>query len=209
MIMNHEDTLAEIHQYLPDRKARALALPQQAVRDLEKEEVGMLTGVEGSAVPATELAPQPLTADKPVFVVHGRDDQAKIEIARVLERAGLNVMILHEQPNAGRTIIEKFEDHGGAAGFAVVVLTPDDVGGTDREHLPPRARQNVIAEMFWFAGRLGRHRVCSLLKGEIEIPSDFAGVGYTAMDDYGGWKAKLLGELNAAGYEVDWGKALA
>jgi hypothetical protein len=41
------------------------------------------------------------------------------------------------------------------------------------------------------------------------MPSDFAGVGYTEMDDRGAWKTELLKELNAAGYEVDWGKALA
>jgi predicted nucleotide-binding protein len=54
----------------------------------------------------------------------------------MIERAGLNAVILHEQPNAGRTIIEKFEAHGGSAGFAVVVLTPDDLGRPifDLEH---------------------------------------------------------------------------
>jgi hypothetical protein len=40
-------------------------------------------------------------------------------------------------------------------------------------------------------------------------PSDFAGVRFTDMDDRGAWKAELLRELKAAGYEVDWGKALA
>jgi predicted nucleotide-binding protein len=146
---------------------------------------------------------------KDVFIVHGQDSPAKIEVARLIERAGLNAVILHEQSNEGRTIIEKFEKHGGSAGFAVVLLTPDDVGGPDREHLQPRARQNVIGEMFWFAGKLGRQRVCALKKGDVEMPSDFAGVGYTKMDDRGAWKIDLLKELKAAGYEVDWGKALA
>jgi predicted nucleotide-binding protein len=130
-------------------------------------------------------------------------------VTLLIERAGLNAVILHEQPNAGRTIIEKFEKYGGSAGFAVVLLTPDDVGGPGRENLRPRARQNVIGEMFWFAGKLGRERVCALKKGDIEMPSDFVGVGYTEMDDLGAWKTELLRELNAAGYEVDWQKALA
>jgi predicted nucleotide-binding protein len=63
--------------------------------------------------------------------------------------------------------------------------------------------------MFWFAGKLRRKRVCALRKGDIEIPSDFAGVVYTEMDDRGAWKTALLRELKAAGYDVDWGKALA
>ena len=102
-----------------------------------------------------------------------------------------------------------FEDHGGSVGFAVVVLTPDDVGGPSPDHLQHRARQNVIGEMFWFAGKLGRQRVCALKKGDVEIPSDFVGIGYTDMDIRGAWKHELLRELNAAGYEVDWRRALA
>jgi predicted nucleotide-binding protein len=95
----------------------------------------------------------------------------------------------------------------------VVVLTPDDVGGPRQDTLitkmRDRARQNVIGEMFWFAGRLGRKRVCALKKGDIEMPSDFAGVGYTELGDRGAWKTELLKELSAAGYVVDWAKALA
>jgi predicted nucleotide-binding protein len=134
---------------------------------------------------------------------------ARRKCARFIERAGLRAVILHEQPNAGRTIIEKFEDHGGSAGFAVVLLTPDDVGGPDSDHLQPRARQNVIGEMFWFAAKLGRHRVCALRKGNVEVPSDFAGIVYIDMDERGAWKPDLLKELVAAGYRIDWAKAMA
>jgi predicted nucleotide-binding protein len=144
-----------------------------------------------------------------VFIVHGHDGAAKTELARFIERAGLQAIILHEQPNAGRTIVEKFEAHGLSAGFAVVLLTPDDVGGHDEKSLRPRARQNVIGEMFWFAGKLGRDRVCALKKGDVEMPSDFVGVVYTDMDNQGVWKSELLKELDAAGYSVDWKKALA
>jgi predicted nucleotide-binding protein len=158
------------------------------------------------ATQAGKVQPMP---NNDVFIVHGRDGTAKTELARFVERAGLHAVILHEQPNAGRTIIEKFEAHGGSAGFAVVLLTPDDVGGRDEKSLSPRARQNVIGEMFWFAGKLGRNRVCALKKGDVEIPSDFTGVVYTDMDDHGNWRSELLKELDAAGYSVDWKKALA
>lgn len=149
------------------------------------------------------------TATNDVFLVHGHDSAAKVEVARILERAGVNVTILHEQPNAGRTIIEKFENYAGAAGFAVVLLTPDDEGGPVGGPMNPRARQNVVGEMFWFAGKLGRKRVCALRKSNVEIPSDFAGLVYTEMDDRGAWKAELLKELAEAGYEINWRNALA
>jgi len=192
--------LPEVVQGLIKGKDHAIALLNRAIQSLEDKIADV--GDTAVAVVPTEFS-------KDVFIVHGRDDPAKTEVARLIERSGLNAVILHEQPNAGRTIIEKFEKFGGSAGFAVVLLTPDDVGGPGRENLHPRARQNVIGEMFWFAGKLGRERVCALKKGDIEMPSDFVGVGYTKMDDLGAWKTELLRELNAAGYEVDWKKALA
>jgi len=80
---------------------------------------------------------------KKIFIVHGHDEEAKYSLARFLEKLGLEVIILHEQPNQGRTVIEKFEDYS-EVGFAVVLLTPDDIGGRaiDLEELLPRARQN-------------------------------------------------------------------
>ena len=65
--------------------------------------------------------------------------------------------------------------------------------------------------MFWFAGgRLDREHVCVLIKGDLEMPSDIAGIGYTSMDDHGGWKTKLLHESDAAGYhDLNWKRALA
>ena len=139
-----------------------------------------------------------------VFVVHGQDNAAREEIARFLEKAGLIPIVLHEQANEGKTVIEKFERHAARINFAVVLLTPDDEGGPTGGAMRPRARQNVIAELFYFMGKLGRSRVCALKKGELEIPSDIAGLVYTPLDAAGGWKAPLLRELERAGYTVRW-----
>jgi predicted nucleotide-binding protein len=199
------DPIYKVHEWLREGKVRSLALLNQAVKGLEED----LADVGEGPSSAPKSAPRQSNNNE-IFIVHGRDSPAKIEVARLIERAGLKAIILHEQPNQGRTIIEKFEAHGGAAAFAVIVVTPDDVGGLDQEHLQRRARQNVIGEMFWFAGRLGRDRVCALKRGDVEMPSDFAGVGYTEMDDRGAWKQELLRELQAAGYKnLDWGSALA
>lgn len=149
-------------------------------------------------------------ASNEVFIVHGHDDAALQGLARFLERLGLKAIVLKEQPDRGRTIIEKFEQSAHDVGFAVVLLTPDDLGGAVKsEKHEVRARQNVIFELGYFAGKLGRGRVCLLRKGDIEIPSDLFGVIYTDMDTSDGWKSKLVGELKAAGLEFDanhmWG----
>jgi predicted nucleotide-binding protein len=118
-----------------------------------------------------------------VFVIHGRDEGARETVARFLPTLGLEPVILQEQVNQGRTIIEKCEYHADAR-FAVALLTPDDAGSLqgDKNDLKPRARQNVIFELGFFIGRLGREGVCALTKGDMEIPSDYAGVAYIPLD---------------------------
>lgn len=144
-----------------------------------------------------------------VFVVHGHDEEAKLSLARFIEKIDLAPIILSEQPNEGRTIVEKFEAHADVA-FAIVLLTPDDIGfpRDNEEQKLPRARQNVILELGYFVGRLSRSRVCALSKDSVEIPSDIHGVIYIPMDEAGGWKLKLANELKQAGIDVDLNLAI-
>lgn len=154
-------------------------------------------------IEATMLPPVSEPAARKVFVVHGHDEGAREAVARFLEKLGFEAIILHEQANQGRTIIEKIEVHGDV-GFAVVLLTPDDVGGIRDGEAKPRARQNVILELGYFIGRLGRSRVCALRRGDMELPSDFGGVVYESYDAGGSWKTALGKELSGAGFEIDW-----
>lgn len=147
------------------------------------------------------------TLSRKVFIVHGHDDGARETVARFLERIGLEAIILHEQANQGRTVIEKVVAHGDV-GFAVVLLTPDDEGCAKGGVQEPRARQNVLLELGYFIGRLGREKVCALKRGILEIPSDFAGVVWEEMDSNGGWKTALARELAAAGHSIDWNKVM-
>ena len=139
-----------------------------------------------------------------VFIIHGRDDGTKETVARFISQLQLNPIILHEQPNQGQTIIEKFEQHTEVA-FAIALLTPDDTGGLagEEQSHKPRARQNVIFELGYFTGKLGRPRVCALTKGTVEIPSDYYGVLYIPLDESGAWRMKLVQELKNAGFEID------
>jgi hypothetical protein len=145
---------------------------------------------------------------KAIFIVHGHDLEMKQSVARVVEKLGLEAIILHEQPNKGRTIIEKFMDYGSVASFAIILLSPDDIvleKGKDISTGQFRARQNVILELGFFVGKLGRSNVIVIYRetDRFEIPSDLAGVLYVPYDDRGNWQFQLVKELKAAGYDVD------
>ncbi len=153
-------------------------------------------------------SPKILKETNNIFIVHGHDDRTKLDVARTIEKLGLKPIILSEQPNQGQTIIEKFELHSDV-GFAVVLLTADDLGKVKTEEEEKyRARQNVILEMGYFIGKLGRNKVFPLYESGVELPSDLHGVLYNPLDEAGGWKFKLAKELNAAGYNVDANKLL-
>lgn len=140
-----------------------------------------------------------------IFIVHGHNEAFKQSVARVVERLRLKAIILHEQPNVGKTIIEKLESYSNV-GFAIVLLSPDDIGKGISEpdsNYKRRARQNVIAELGYFIGKLGRERVCTLYMDDVEIPSDFDGVLYIPYDEAGNWRFELFRELKAVGYDVD------
>ena len=124
-------------------------------------------------------APPPIT-----FIVHGHNDSAKLELKNYLQNViGLpEPIILHEQPGLGRTLIAKFEDYALSSNLAFVLLTPDDKMASqgDSNTEKRRARQNVILELGFFLGVLGREsgRVILLHSGPLELPSDLSGVTY-------------------------------
>ncbi len=189
----------ELQREFSDLRSGSIALLGQAVKGLEEE----IADASEPATSTTSLAALPPDLSK-VFIVHGHDASAREAIARFLEKIELEAIILHEQPDQGFTIIEKFETYAKQVGFAVVLLTPDDLGGpASAPALIARARQNVIFELGYFVGKLGRGRACLLRKREVEIPSDLYGVIYTEMDDADGWKLKLVRELQAAGLKFD------
>lgn len=147
---------------------------------------------------------------KSVFLIHGHDTATRETVARTLEQLGLEPIILHEQLSGGHTIIEELERHA-SVGFAVVLLTKDDIGGKaddDPAGMKPRAGQNVVFEFRYFIGRLGRERVCPLVEEGLEQPSDASGVVYIPLDEQGGWQIRLSRELVGAGFNVDANRLL-
>jgi len=175
-------------------------------------EQGLLPAAVAPPVAPAPLAPTVDVVPAKVFLVHGRDDAAKHSVARFLERrAGLDVIILSERPNRGRSLLTKFREEADGAAFAVVLMTGDDLAELRPGLVPqgqqpvapgPRARQNVIFEMGFFIGQLGVDRVCALVPPGVEHPSDYDGVVYVPFDDQEGWQRKLVTELHAADVPV-------
>lgn len=156
--------------------------------------------VENTPLIANE---QSVSSNK-IFIVHGHNDKVKLDVTRTLEKLELNPVILHEQANGGKTIIEKFEDNSSEVGFAIVILTCDDK--IDEEKF--RARQNVVFEMGYFIGKLGRNKVALLYENDVELPSDINGLVYVLLDGSGHWKYSIVKELRESGYNVDANKLL-
>jgi predicted nucleotide-binding protein len=160
---------------------------------------------QASGIHTSTLEP----TSRKVFVVHGTDHGQKETIARFLEKLQLEPIILHEQPDHGKTIIEKFESHSQDVRCAVVLLTADDIGGPRSDPVPKelRARQNVIFELGFFIGKLNRHRTIALLGSGVALPSDYQGIIYIKLDNPD-WRFLLVRELRAAGLTVDANRAL-
>jgi predicted nucleotide-binding protein len=190
-------------------RAELLSALNKALSFLTEELDVATAGQSQAADVVTKVAPDDggsmstVPASK-VFIVHGHDRAARSEVARFIEQLKLEAIILDEQPSQGRTIIEKFEDCAEEVGFAVVIMTPDDVAGPiAAPSSATRARQNVIFELGYFAGALGRDKTCVIRKGDVEIPSDLYGILYIDLDNGGGWKVELARELKAAGLKVN------
>lgn len=151
-----------------------------------------------------------LATTNSVFIVHGHDTPLANAVARYIQKLGLEEIILREQPNKGLTVIEKFEENAGRAGFAVVLATADDLASTAKslrestkddaiDRLQMRARQNVIFECGYFMAKLGRRRVMLVTEQGLEIPSDLSGIIYTPRQEL---SANLWKELREAGYQT-------
>ncbi|WP_280234483.1 nucleotide-binding protein [Nocardia cyriacigeorgica] len=142
-----------------------------------------------------------------VFIVHGHDNARRLEVSTLVrDLTAVKPTILIDYPNQGDTVIENLERAASEAAYAIIVASGDDVGSTKNasDEPRPRARQNVIFELGYFIGKLGRSRVALLVEPGVERPSDTDGILYISLDPNGGWKLPLAKELNNAGMTVDF-----
>ena len=144
-----------------------------------------------------------------VFIVHGHSELLISQTEAFLQRLGFEPVVLRNQANQGKTVIEKLESNTDVT-FAIVLYTACDRGSLndDKAQLKPRARQNVVFEHGYLNSKLGRNRVCALVEEGVEPPSDLAGVVYIPIDRSGAWKILVAKEMKAAGLDVDLNKVV-
>lgn len=146
-----------------------------------------------------------------IFIIHGHNNELKKEVLLLLEKQNIEGIVLADKADKGRTIIDKLIEEATPAKFAVALLTPDDIvidsSGTGKNY---RARQNVVLEIGYFLGKLGKSRVIMLRMKDVEIPSDLQGILYKNVDDIenGIWKTELANELDEAGFSIDFRKLI-
>lgn len=160
-----------------------------------------LLRVQPSEKLKTASKPATKVSENKIFIVHGHNAAAKEQVARTIDKLGLYPVILSEQANQGKTLIEKFEQHSDV-GYSLVLLTADDEGKSIKESTPKkRARQNAILELGYFIGKLGRSKVAIIYEAGVEVPNDIDGVAYIPLDAH--WQIAVAKELKHAGYQVD------
>ena len=187
----------------PDRSLADLARIAPRTRAGLASLIGRL-GLYDAPPDESPLTTNPVADERTeIFVVHGRKEPVELQVIDALQQlTGKRPVVLHERPGRSRTLIEKLEDTARTVRFAVVIATGDDVGALKGDETPqPRPRQNVVLELGFFVGLLGRQNVALLVDEEIELGSDFDGVTYIALT--GEWRYKLADELVAAGIQAD------
>lgn len=207
----YAESIPLVKRYLPDRLDEfkvyheniSLDFPKYVDKEKMRSEFENSFRVQKNIVLSlSDTKETGVSSSKNIFIVHGHDDEMKEAVAIAVKKLDLTPIILHEQTNEGLTIIEKIEKHSQKTSFAIILVSPDDMGCKSKlfpKNAKNRARQNVILEMGYFLGKLGREKVFVLYKesNDFEMPSDMLGIVYEPYDN--GWENKMREELRSCG----------
>jgi uncharacterized protein yuaY len=203
---SHDDYLAEcLTQPFKCCLGRSSDLEMVDAQDALKNLLALLIRFDNSLTTEHNFSNYSQSAPSCIFIVHGRDLPLLMQVELFCRKiTDLEVIVLKDQASKGATILEKLERHlNSETSYVIVLLTGDDAGRLfDESTEKPRARQNVILELGYAMGRLGRDRVAVLSEPRIEVPSDIAGMVLIHIDPSGSWKLELFNELKSAGIEV-------
>lgn len=143
-----------------------------------------------------------VNTSKNIFIVHGHDEKMLSNVRDFVVSMGYKPVILKDEPNKGKTIIEKIETYSSDVAYAIVLYSPCDRGFEKNKpnEIKDRARQNVVFEHGYLISKLSRERVCALVKKNVERPSDVGGIVYIPYS--GNWREAIASELSILGLEI-------
>ncbi len=133
-----------------------------------------------SGIGAISITAYPLKSI-PILIIHGHDRLALLELKNMIHTRLPHVVprVMAMDVEGSLSLPEKFDKVTENVLGAIALMTPDDLGGTALDVKAniqsPRARQNVVIEIGWAWGKLGRSKCLILNRGQIEIPSDLSG----------------------------------
>jgi hypothetical protein len=132
-----------------------------------------------------------------IFLAYANDIGMKSEVTTFLSRVGLSTVVLKDSAESNASLIDELEKHDNVH-YAIVMLNPDASG----------ISENTVYELGLIVGRLGRNRVCGLVKEYIGILANYSGISYVPLDPAGAWKFLLIKQLKDAGFDIDANRAL-
>jgi predicted nucleotide-binding protein len=133
--------------------------------------------------PATIVVPQKVHE---VLILHGQEDQ-RMTIAAFIQVLGLTPVRIdnHSEIELGLDLLDRFSKD---ADLAILLWT------NDPEAEKPELK-NIVYELGYFRGKLGRKHVCVLymdnFRNEVEALSAFTGVVFIPFDTAGAWMTQL------------------
>jgi predicted nucleotide-binding protein len=148
---------------------------------------------------------------KPILFLHGRDETARQTVSRYFEAIGVAPLVLREATvGDAASAGEELARLAAQAKFAVVLLTPDEVGYPAGQPGEKRSRpaQTLVLELGYIAAKLGTDKVLVLTQGNLDIPTNVLGINIVVIDNHEGWKMRLARELRSAGFQIDLNGAL-
>ena len=197
VLIKHRSSLGKVLALLRQHVDPQSERLKQAAKDIMGDIAASQTNVEER---------EKLTGTAVFFAYAIKRKSHVLDLARHVEReTGASTILMDEESHEGRSLTEKFEELSNGCGFGIFVLTADDVYvSTTSEPWDQRkfARQNVILELAYFLGKLGRRKKIAILVEEgVELPSDVKGLGWISItQDLAATKLRLSQEIKSAGF---------
>jgi predicted nucleotide-binding protein len=166
-----EDHARDQHSFTEGIPQSKTAL-ENLIDRLEEKKLDFSSSVIETKVGNTQA--EPANRERRVFISHGLTTDWREVQAFIEKDLNLLTLELAQEPNRGRTVLQKLEEESERCCYAVIVMTGDD----KTEDGQRRTRENVIHEIGYFQGKFGLSNVCLLHEEGVNIPSNIHGLVY-------------------------------